>query len=266
MSMTLKRKCRHFDEILITGCTGSCHFDNFQCSQWWKFHQNEDISVSVDISTNLGVYWFKQSNVTTLFLWVMAVMANQTVVIMPVVFLQANGPWFLLCLINVIIVSMYTTAVCLWARFMLTFGHISDIYESHSQCFRCLHALQVVSNIMLVFMTILCLWKIMNIIFILMPVIFLQNMMNITVVLMYGSLPGPDCNEEMWVEDQDGNRFLEYCSPLTRVLFHEVLFVSNMKLRFVRRSIPDDFDPEDAIKVWYGLEGETIWMYPGLLS
>ena len=44
---TLKRKCRHFDEILITGCTGSCHFDNFQCSQWWKFHQNEDISVSV---------------------------------------------------------------------------------------------------------------------------------------------------------------------------------------------------------------------------
>ena len=45
--ITLKRKCRHFDEILITGCTGSCHFDNFQCSQWWKFHQNEDISVSV---------------------------------------------------------------------------------------------------------------------------------------------------------------------------------------------------------------------------
>ena len=43
----LKRKCRHFDEIFITGCTGSCHFDNFQCSQWWKFHQNEDISVSV---------------------------------------------------------------------------------------------------------------------------------------------------------------------------------------------------------------------------
>ena len=45
--VTLKRKCRHFDEIFITGCTGSCHFDNFQCSQWWKFHQNEDISVSV---------------------------------------------------------------------------------------------------------------------------------------------------------------------------------------------------------------------------
>ena len=23
----------HFDKIFITGCTGSCHFDNFQCSQ-----------------------------------------------------------------------------------------------------------------------------------------------------------------------------------------------------------------------------------------
>ena len=49
ISSSLKRKCRHFDEILITGCTGSCHFDNFQCNQWWKFHQNEDISVSVFI-------------------------------------------------------------------------------------------------------------------------------------------------------------------------------------------------------------------------
>ena len=43
----LKRKCCHFDEILITDCTESCHFDNFRCSQWWKFHQNDDISVSV---------------------------------------------------------------------------------------------------------------------------------------------------------------------------------------------------------------------------
>ena len=25
--ISLKRKCRHFDEILIIGCTGSCHFD-----------------------------------------------------------------------------------------------------------------------------------------------------------------------------------------------------------------------------------------------
>ena len=42
---TLKRKCCHFDEIFIAGCIGSCHFDNFRCSQWWKFHQNEGISV-----------------------------------------------------------------------------------------------------------------------------------------------------------------------------------------------------------------------------
>ena len=47
-TITLKRKCRHFDEIFITGCTESCQNDNFQCSQWWKFHQNDDIFVSVN--------------------------------------------------------------------------------------------------------------------------------------------------------------------------------------------------------------------------
>ena len=45
--LALKRKCCHFDEILITDCTESCHFDNFRCSQWWKFRQNDDICVSV---------------------------------------------------------------------------------------------------------------------------------------------------------------------------------------------------------------------------
>ena len=44
---SLKRKCHHFDESFITGCTESCHFDNFRCSQWWRFHQNDDIFVSV---------------------------------------------------------------------------------------------------------------------------------------------------------------------------------------------------------------------------
>ena len=52
---TLKRKCRHFDEIFVTGGTESCHFDNFRCSQWWKFHQNDDISVSVNITLRLDV-------------------------------------------------------------------------------------------------------------------------------------------------------------------------------------------------------------------
>ena len=45
---TLKRKCLHFDEIFITGCTGSCQNDNFQCSQWLKFRQIDDIFVSVE--------------------------------------------------------------------------------------------------------------------------------------------------------------------------------------------------------------------------
>ena len=44
---SLKQKCRHFDEIFITGCTESCQNDNFRCSQWLKFHQNDNISVSV---------------------------------------------------------------------------------------------------------------------------------------------------------------------------------------------------------------------------
>ena len=44
---SLKRKCNNFDEIFITGCTGSCYFDNFQCSQWWKFHLNDNKSPSV---------------------------------------------------------------------------------------------------------------------------------------------------------------------------------------------------------------------------
>ena len=40
---TLKRICRHIGEIFITGCTGSCHFDNFQRSQRCKFCQNAEI-------------------------------------------------------------------------------------------------------------------------------------------------------------------------------------------------------------------------------
>ena len=49
-SSSLKQKCLHFDEILITGCTGSCQNDNFQCTQRWKFRQNDDIFVSVSES------------------------------------------------------------------------------------------------------------------------------------------------------------------------------------------------------------------------
>ena len=51
---TLKRKCSHFDEIqFITACTGSCQNDNFQCSQWWKYNQNDYISISVNHNTIL---------------------------------------------------------------------------------------------------------------------------------------------------------------------------------------------------------------------
>ena len=39
-------ECFHFDKIFITGCTGSCQNDNFQWSQWSKFHQNDEIVIS----------------------------------------------------------------------------------------------------------------------------------------------------------------------------------------------------------------------------
>ena len=43
--VSLKRKY-HIDEVLLTDCTGSCQNDNFPCSQWRKFRQN-DIHVAV---------------------------------------------------------------------------------------------------------------------------------------------------------------------------------------------------------------------------
>ena len=50
LSQAVKRLCLYFDEIFITGCPGSCHFDNFQGSQWWKFRQNDDIFVLMSVN------------------------------------------------------------------------------------------------------------------------------------------------------------------------------------------------------------------------
>ena len=33
--------CCYFDQIFFTGCPGSCQNDNFRCSQWWKFYQDD---------------------------------------------------------------------------------------------------------------------------------------------------------------------------------------------------------------------------------
>ena len=46
---TLKRKCLHFDEIYITGCTGSCQYDNWKCSQ-------TDVFVWVEYDLFLNCY------------------------------------------------------------------------------------------------------------------------------------------------------------------------------------------------------------------
>ena len=42
----------HFDKMFVSSCTRSCHFYNFQCKQWRKFWQNDNIAVSVI------VFWF----------------------------------------------------------------------------------------------------------------------------------------------------------------------------------------------------------------
>ena len=48
-------KCCHFDDIFIIGCTGS--FDNFRCSQWWKFRKKNDISFSVSLFYLIVFSW-----------------------------------------------------------------------------------------------------------------------------------------------------------------------------------------------------------------
>ena len=55
-ALTLNWKCLHFDEIFITGCTGSCQNDNFQCSQWWKFCQNDYIFYSKCSSQSISMH------------------------------------------------------------------------------------------------------------------------------------------------------------------------------------------------------------------
>ena len=37
--------------------------DNFQCSQWWKFRQNDDISISVDAALHCKVYKLVTHNI-----------------------------------------------------------------------------------------------------------------------------------------------------------------------------------------------------------
>ena len=44
---SLKYKCCYCGGIFIPGWMGSCHFDNFSCYLWLKFHQQEFISISV---------------------------------------------------------------------------------------------------------------------------------------------------------------------------------------------------------------------------
>ena len=55
--------CFHSYEIVVTGCTESCHFDNFRCRQWWKFCQN-DILVSVNVF--ISSYYYEITDISRL--------------------------------------------------------------------------------------------------------------------------------------------------------------------------------------------------------
>ena len=50
-----RHKC-NLDEIFVISCTESCQNDNFQCSQWRQFHQN-DISVSMYMRRITDLTW-----------------------------------------------------------------------------------------------------------------------------------------------------------------------------------------------------------------
>ena len=52
IAWSMKRSCCHFDKIFIIGCTESCQNDNFESSRWRKFHQNDNIPVSVTTRCN----------------------------------------------------------------------------------------------------------------------------------------------------------------------------------------------------------------------
>ena len=65
----LKRKCRYFDQIFVTGCTGSCQNNNFlyrqQFSSKWRHFRFSAITISSDIKLletrweagGILVYW-----------------------------------------------------------------------------------------------------------------------------------------------------------------------------------------------------------------
>ena len=66
-------KCiQYFNGIFITGCTGSCQYDNFQCSQWWKYHQNSFcFSVILVMGEHYGRHlpWTTRMNSAIMLWW-----------------------------------------------------------------------------------------------------------------------------------------------------------------------------------------------------
>ena len=90
-------KCNHFDDIFVTSCTRSCHFDNFQWYQWWKFPQYDDISISVLLLSNTVCFIAAVQYVYDIicFMWHQSPnSASSTVAFINGLMKKRPGPWF----------------------------------------------------------------------------------------------------------------------------------------------------------------------------
>ena len=78
---SLQQKCCHVDEKFITACMRCCQNDHFRCSQW-KFHQKDNIAVSVLFNSlfmpSSPKCWFccfvsVKSAHTSLYIWLLMI-------------------------------------------------------------------------------------------------------------------------------------------------------------------------------------------------
>ena len=96
--------CHHFDEIFIAGCTESCHFDNFRCSQWLKFRQNDNIPVSVYTHVHVAFLPINKQNLSAKSGWWYAGRFWQCLSWVEEwnywLLATHDGPWYIFCVIT----------------------------------------------------------------------------------------------------------------------------------------------------------------------
>ena len=90
---SLKRKYRHFGENFVPGYMRNCNFDNFQVSQWCKFHRKDNISVSVSFIIVTTFWWLPGIVQSVVHISV----TNNTVFIQPGLWPSHNFDSIVLC-------------------------------------------------------------------------------------------------------------------------------------------------------------------------